>query len=103
MEVYLDNAATTKVFPEVIEIMNKISRDNQIKGLDANQFFLSMFLYSEVWKDIPIYKVKDEDIKKLLEIEKDKSYFSFVLIPIPLNPSLIKPVPVSCFRLINRA
>ena len=60
-----------------IEIMNKISRDNQIKGLDANQFFLSMFLYSEVWKDIPIYKVKDEDIKKLLEIEKDKSYFSF--------------------------
>ena len=60
-----------------IEIINKISKKDEIKGLDANQFFLSMLLYPEVWKTIPIYKVKDENIKNLLSIEKNQSLFSF--------------------------
>jgi hypothetical protein len=59
------------------EIINKISKKDEIKGLDANQFFLSMLLYPEVWKTIPIYKVKDENIKNLLGIEKNQSLFSF--------------------------
>ena len=59
------------------EIMNKISKKDEIKGLDANQFFLSMLLYPEIWKTIPIYKVKDENIKNLLGIEKNQSLFSF--------------------------
>lgn len=60
-----------------IEITNKISKKNEIKNLDANQFFISMMLYPEIWKTIPIYKVKDENIKKLLGIDKETSYFAF--------------------------
>ena len=62
---------------DIGEVINKISKKDEIKGLDANQFFLSMLLYPEVWKTIPIYKVKDENIKNLLSIEKNQSLFSF--------------------------
>ena len=60
-----------------IEIINKISRKNQIENLDANQFFISMMLYPEIWKTLPIYKVKHEKIKELLGIKKEDSTFSF--------------------------
>lgn len=60
-----------------IEILNKVSNTSQVKNLDANQFFISMLLFPENWKTIPIYKVKDEKIKELLGIEKNQSYFSF--------------------------
>ncbi len=60
-----------------IEILNKISSTNKVKNLNANQFFISMLLYPEIWKTIPIYKVKDERIKEILGIDKTLSYFSF--------------------------
>ncbi len=60
-----------------IEIINKISRKNEIKGLDANQFFISMMLYPEIWKTLPIYNVKDENIKELLKIKSSESFFKF--------------------------
>lgn len=60
-----------------IEILNKVSNTSQVKNLSANQFFISMLLFPENWKTIPIYKVKDENIKELLGIEKSQSYFSF--------------------------
>ena len=60
-----------------IEILNKTTKKSLIGNLDENQFFISMMMYPEIWRTIPIYKVKDENIKKLLELSVDKSYFSF--------------------------
>ncbi len=36
-----------------------------------------MMLYPEIWKTLPIYKVKHEKIKELLGIRKENSIFSF--------------------------
>jgi len=60
-----------------IEILNKITNKSQIKNLNENQFFLSMMMYPEIWRRIPIFKIKDEKIKNLLEISKKQSYFAF--------------------------
>jgi len=60
-----------------IEILNKITNKSQIKNLNENQFFLSMMMYPEIWRRIPIFKVKDEKIKNILEIPKNQSYFAF--------------------------
>jgi cytochrome c-type biogenesis protein CcsB len=60
-----------------IEILNKVSNTSKVNNLDANQFFISMLLYPEIWKIIPIYKVKDEKIKELLGVDKNQSYFRF--------------------------
>jgi len=60
-----------------IEILNKTTKKSLIGNLDENQFFISMMMYPEIWRTIPIYKVKDENIKKLLGLSIDKSYFSF--------------------------
>jgi len=60
-----------------IEIINKISKKDEVKDLDANQFFISMMLYPDIWKTIPIYKIKNEKIKELLEINSKENLFSF--------------------------
>ncbi|RBQ29131.1 cytochrome c biogenesis protein CcsA [Aliarcobacter vitoriensis] len=60
-----------------IEILNKTTKKSLIKNLDENQFFISMMMYPEIWRTIPIFKVKDYNIKKILELSLDKSYFSF--------------------------
>ncbi|RBQ32518.1 cytochrome C biogenesis protein [Arcobacter sp. FW59] len=60
-----------------IEILNKTTKKSLIKNLDENQFFISMMMYPEIWRTIPIFKVKDENIKKLLELKENISYFSF--------------------------
>ncbi|PWE22794.1 cytochrome C biogenesis protein [Aliarcobacter skirrowii] len=60
-----------------IEILNKTTKKSQINNLDANQFFLSMMMYPEIWRKIPIFKVKDNKIKELLNILKEDSYFAF--------------------------
>ncbi|WP_418185012.1 cytochrome c biogenesis protein CcsA [Aliarcobacter vitoriensis] len=60
-----------------IEILNKTTKKSLIENLDENQFFISMMMYPEIWRTIPIFKVKDDNIKKILELSLDKSYFSF--------------------------
>lgn len=60
-----------------IEIMNKVIRKESLYNLDANQLFISMMIHPRVWQKIPIVKVKDEGVKKLLGVKKDAKYFSF--------------------------
>ncbi|MFY4804754.1 cytochrome C biogenesis protein, partial [Aliarcobacter butzleri] len=49
-----------------IDILNKTTKKSLIGNLDEYQFFISMMMYPEIWRTITIYKVKDENIKKLL-------------------------------------
>ena len=77
-----------------IEILNKVSNTIKVNNLDANQFFISMLLYPEIWKTFPIYKVKDEKIKELLGVDKNQSYFCFndIYTKEPLADSHKKPI-----------
>ena len=45
MEVYMDNAATTRVYPEVVQLMNKIMEEDygnpsslHMKGVEAERY-----------------------------------------------------------------
>lgn len=67
MEVYLDNSATTKVFPEVVELMSKIMLEDygnpsslHFKGLDGENY---------------IKKAK-EQIAKVLKVNEKEIYFT---------------------------
>ncbi|MGA1932074.1 cytochrome c biogenesis protein CcsA [Arcobacter sp. YIC-464] len=60
-----------------IEIINKISRKNELYSLDANQFFLSMMLYPEIWQKIKFIKIKDKKLKKLIGIDENRNTISF--------------------------
>ncbi len=58
-----------------IEIINKLTRKNEIFSLDANQFFLSMMVYPNIWQEIEFIKVNDDKLKKILGIQKDTISF----------------------------
>ena len=60
-----------------IEIMNKVIRKEKLHGLNANQLFISMIINPRTWQKIPIVKVKNEQIKKVLKIKPNEKYFSF--------------------------
>ena len=67
MEVYLDNSATTKVFPEVVELMTKVMLEDygnpsslHFKGLDGENH---------------IKKAK-EQIAKVLKVQEKEIYFT---------------------------
>jgi len=60
-----------------IEIMNKVIRKDTLYDLDANQLFISMMINPRLWQKLPIIKVSDKNLKKLLEIEKNATHFAF--------------------------
>ncbi|TLP37080.1 cytochrome c biogenesis protein [Arcobacter arenosus] len=60
-----------------IEIMNKVIRKESLYGLNANQLFISMIINPREWQKLPIIKVKNDELKKLLGIKQSDKYFSF--------------------------
>ena len=61
------------------EIMRKISRKENLDGLNADQIILSLFVNSQAWSDVDIIKLgKHEDILKKLGVSGDyASYKDF--------------------------
>ena len=60
-----------------IEIINKITRKNEVYGLDANQFFLSMLLYPKIWQELEFIKVKSKRLKKIVDVDEKSKTISF--------------------------
>lgn len=60
-----------------IEIMNKVIRKDSLYDLDANQLFISMMINPRIWQNLPIIKVKDKGVKKLLGVDEKAKYFAF--------------------------
>ncbi len=54
-----------------IEILNKLTRKNEIFTLDANQFFLSMMLYPNLWEKVEFITINNDKLKKILGVNKN--------------------------------
>jgi cytochrome c-type biogenesis protein CcsB len=60
-----------------IEIMNKVMRKESIYNLDANQIFISMLIYPRVWQNQAIIKIKNDQLKQFLGVDKNTKYIRF--------------------------
>lgn len=59
------------------ELLNKISAQDSIFGLNHNQVILGMASNPDAWKKIDMIKVNHPKVKKILGISEDKKRFSF--------------------------
>ena len=60
---------------EAGEIVNKISGTDSLYGLSAEQIVLGMNLNPALWQDIKIVKIKNDEIKKMLNLSGDYASF----------------------------
>lgn len=59
-----------------LELKNKIIKNSGVK-LDHNQIILSMMVEPKLWLNMPIFRVKSPEIKKILGIKKSQKYIIF--------------------------
>jgi cytochrome c-type biogenesis protein CcsB len=57
------------------ELIRKISRENTILEQTSDQVLLGMLIYPEFWQKVPMIRISDPDIRKILHITD--SYASF--------------------------
>lgn len=57
------------------ETLRKLNRSNSFNGLTPEQVFLGMSAFPDYWQDVPIVKVRNEELKKLLNVEGDYAAF----------------------------
>lgn len=62
---------------EAHEIINKISMQNSLFGLSPEQIILGMSTNPALWQDLEIIKIKNKEIKRLLNLPDDKNFVSF--------------------------
>lgn len=55
-----------------IDILNKISSKRTFYNLNHNQVVLGMIFTSNIWKQVPMYKINNSKIKKLLNTKKSR-------------------------------
>ena len=60
---------------EAGEIVNKISGTDSLYGLSAEQIVLGMNLNPALWQEIKIVKIKNDEIKKMLNLSGDYASF----------------------------
>jgi len=62
------------------ELLRKVSHQNDYKGLNSDQVFLSMTKEGNIWIQIPMIYIKagNDSIRKIIGIDADKKYASFM-------------------------
>ncbi|MBL0703594.1 MAG: cytochrome c biogenesis protein CcsA, partial [Sulfurospirillum sp.] len=59
------------------EILNKLTKKSTWQGMSANQVMLGMFSRPEIWKKVPIIKVKTVKLKETLRVPLKQNLFTF--------------------------
>jgi cytochrome c biogenesis protein, ccmF/cycK/ccsA family len=59
------------------DVLNKIYRNDNFRGLDANQVLLSMMVYAPLWRDVPIIYISNKELKKILGLDESQKYATF--------------------------
>ncbi len=64
------------------EILRKVARKNSWQGMSSTEVFLDMQVNPEKWKDIPVIKVANSDLKKLLNANGNFISFNSLFNPV---------------------
>ncbi|MSN96667.1 hypothetical protein F1B92_05755 [Campylobacter sp. FMV-PI01] len=59
------------------DIMHKIYKQENFQGLEPTQVMLSLMINPEFWRSAEFIKVSDEELKKILGMQKDRKYAKF--------------------------
>ncbi|WP_170000035.1 cytochrome c biogenesis protein CcsA [Campylobacter sp. RM9328] len=62
---------------EANEIVSKFAGQNSLFGLSAEQIILGMSINPTLWQDLKIIKIKNSDIKKVLNLNESENFVSF--------------------------
>ncbi|RIH66161.1 cytochrome C biogenesis protein [Mariniphaga sediminis] len=63
------------------EILRKVAKKNKWEGMSATEVFLSMQASPEHWKNVPIIKVANPELRKTLGISTDYAPFNAIVLP----------------------
>lgn len=60
------------------ELLRKVSKSDEYKGLDADQVILSMTMFPQAWYHVPIINVKKEndELREILGVAKGQKYIA---------------------------
>ena len=59
------------------EIMHKLTGKASLFGMTSDQIVLGMLTRSDVWRDIPMIKIKTPKLKKIVGIDTNEKYIAF--------------------------
>lgn len=54
------------------EILRKVSRQSSFNGKSADEVLLSMYLYPDLWKTVPLVKISNEQVKNQIGATHDR-------------------------------
>ena len=61
------------------EVLRKLARKNSFEGMNPEQVFLGILTYPELWRDVPIIKVANPELKDLLKIDGKYATFTDIV------------------------
>ncbi len=59
------------------EVLRKVSRKERMFGLNADQALLGMIVRPEAWQKVPVIRVSNEGLNRILGIPADRKYAAF--------------------------
>jgi cytochrome c-type biogenesis protein CcsB len=70
---------TKPLFTLSNDILRKVTRENEFEGLTSMQVFLGLYLDFDNWKDFPLIRISNQDIKRKLGIKGRFAAFSDIV------------------------
>ncbi|HUX97433.1 MAG TPA: c-type cytochrome biogenesis protein CcsB [Bacteroidales bacterium] len=70
---------TEPLFTLSHDILRKVTRENRFEGMTPMQVFLGLYLDFDNWKDYPIIRVSNEELKKVLGVRGKYAAFSDIV------------------------
>lgn len=67
---------TKPLFTLSNDILRKVTRENKFEGLTSMQVFLGVYLDFDNWKDVPMIKISNRELRKSLGISRNLAAFN---------------------------
>lgn len=70
---------TKPLFTLSNDILRKVSRENEFDGMTSMQVFLGLYLDFQNWKEVPIIRVSNKDIQRMIGVRGNLASFSDIV------------------------